>query len=99
MSPFVFVMFVNYITYKMLEKYSFGTYFFVIFFCFSVLLHINHITTRKAGEKYVKPKTSLLVELLWVKKLQKIFALKKFRHIKSIQKQVNASEREKEGDV
>lgn len=56
-------------------------------------------TIRKAGKKYVKPKTSLLVELLWVKKLQKIFALKKFRHIKSIQKQVNASEREKEGDV
>ena len=91
-------MFVNYITYKMLEKYSFGTYFFCDFFCFSVLRHIKHITIRKAGKKYVKPKTSLLVELLWVKKLQKIFALKKFRHIKSIQKQVNASEREKEGD-
>lgn len=72
---------------------------FCYFFCFFVLLHINHITTRKAGKKYVKTKTNLLVEFLWVKKLQKIFALKNFRHIKSIQKQVNVSEREKEGDA
>lgn len=82
----------------MLKKHSLETPS-LIFFCSSILRHIKHITIRKVGKKYVKTKTNLLVEFLWVKKLQKIFALKKFRHIKSIQKQVNASEREKEGDA
>lgn len=60
---------------------------FCDFFCFSVLWHIKYTTIRKAGKKICK------------KNCKKIFALKKFRHIKAIQKQVNASEREKEGDA
>ena len=38
----------------------------MIFFCFSVLLHINHITTRKVG-KTMKDKFSE-----WLQKIQRV---------------------------